>query len=398
MKRISALTAFVLIFMMACKERELAPLVSSDKKPDMVTNIEVENISGGAKVSYSLPNDPDVLYVVAEFSSQENEQRVIKSSVYKNHVILDGFISTDEQEVTLYAVNRSENRSEPATAIIKPLKAPISHVYESLDINSDFGGVNVKFFNEAEHPYVFYTLIKNEDGEWTTYDRLYSEGRERDYGVRGLPPEPLDFAFFFTDRWRNSSDTLYQTFTPLYEEELNKDLWNHHPLDNDYFDPLYAARTVSSLWTGTTQDYFFLQSKPDLEFPLWITIDLGQAAIFSRFRVNQPSHNNATGWLFTNGSPRTYEVWGSNDPSSDGTWDTWTKLGDFESVKPSGLPLGADLTTEDLAVARAGEDFTFPDAPLTESYRYIRFNITNTWGNIPIIRMAELTFWGQPVN
>ncbi|HLT86082.1 MAG TPA: DUF5000 domain-containing lipoprotein [Sphingobacterium sp.] len=398
MKRISAFIAFIFVFMTACKEAEMAPLVSNDTKPGVVSNIEVENLPGGAKISYALPNDPDVLYVAAEFSTKGEKKRVVKSSVFKNHVILDGFIRTDEQEVTLYVVNRSENRSEPATAFIKPLRAPITDVYESLDIEGDFGGVNVKFFNKAEQAYVFYTLVKDEDGGWREHDRLYTEGRgERVHGVRDLPPEPLDFAFFFTDKWQNSSDTLYQTFTPLYEEALSKDLWNHYPLDNDYFTPLYASRPVKSLWTGSTQDYFFLQAKPDLTFPLWLTIDLGQAAIFSRLRVNQVSHNNATNWLFTNGSPRTYEVWGSNNPSSDGSWDSWTKLGDFESIKPSGLPLGT-LSNEDMAVARAGEDFLFPKPPMTEAYRYIRFNITSTWGNIPIIRISELTFWGQPVN
>lgn len=393
MRKVLSFLIVLCINMTACHERELAPLVESDHKPGVVSNVKVENLPGGAKISYTLPDDVDLLYVIAEFQTQNNQQRVVKSSVYKNFVLLEGLVTTGDQEVVLYAVNRGENRSDPVSTIITPLTAPIETVYETLAVKSDFGGVNLKFTNEEQNEYVLYTMIKDSVGEWTLYDRLYTSAKEWDYGVRGLPAEETEFAFYFMDRWLNYSDTLYGTYTPLYEEELNKELWRHSPLDNDYFEPLYTQHPVSRLWSGTTQNYFFLKPYEGIDFPLWVTIDLGQRAIFSRMRVNQVSHNNNTGWLFTNGSPRTYEVWASNDPASDGSWESWTKVGDFESIKPSGYPLG-QLSNEDMALARHGEDFNFP--LMNESYRYIRFKVTSTWGNNPIIRISELTFWGQP--
>ncbi|SFB82309.1 protein of unknown function [Parapedobacter composti] len=395
MRKIS-LFAIALLFLAGCQERELAPLVTSDAKPGTVSNVGVENLPGGAKITYSLPGDPDLLYVVAEYAIRGGEgRRIAKSSVYKNHIVLEGFVSTEPQEVILYAVNRSENRSEPTSVTIQPLKAPIHTVFESLQVAQDFGGVNLHFVNEQRREYVLYTLIKDEDNEWKTYDRLYTSAAEWRHNVRGLPPEETEFAFLFSDKWLNRSDTLFQTLTPMFEIELDKGIWQHYPLNNDYFTPLYPAHPVQNLWSGRTSNYFFLQPYDGIELPLWVTIDLGQKAIFSRFRLNQPTHNNMENWMYTNGSPRKYEIWGSNDPSQDGSWDSWVKLAEFESIKPSGLPLG-QLSNEDRAQSRAGEDSNFPQ--LSEAYRYIRFTVTETWGYTPIIRVSELTLWGQPTD
>lgn len=84
------------------------------------------------------------------------------------------------------------------------------------------------------------------------------------------------------------------------------------------------------------------------------------------------------------------EVYGSNNPAADGSWDSWTLLGQFESVKPSG---DAKWTSEDIQFAvNDGEDFEFED---TGVYRYLRFKILKNWGGVTYIYIAELTFWGE---
>src|SRR5690606_14868996 len=335
-----------------------------------------------------LPNNADLLYVVAEFSTKFGEKRVAKSSVFKNHLLLEGFISTDEQDVLLYAVNRSEERSDPVIVKIKPDTPPIVDVFNTLKVGSGFGGAHLKFINDAGKEYVLHTLIKGESNEWIIYDRLYTATNDVDYSVRGLPAERTDFAFYFVDEWQNSSDTLYQTLEPLYEEELNKDLWQHYPLQGEYYEPNRPAQALPlSLW-GRSAVTFNLKPYDGLTLPHWITIDLGQKAIIGRMNVKPNSVQ-----MFQSGSVKTFEIWGSNSPNPDGTWESWEFMGYFESFKPSGMPLG-QKSPEDIARGNAGEEFTF--SSFEQGYRYIRFKTLTTYSGSPQILIDELTLWGQP--
>jgi len=390
---VSVFIAFVMV-LAGCKDSEMGPLATNGDKPGVITNVRVENMAGGAKITYTLPSDEDVLYVLAEYPSTAGGTRITKASSYTNYVVLDGFADTQPREVTLYVVNRSENRSEPVSVAIQPLKANLHFVFESLEVRETFGGVNATFTNEQEGEYIFYTMTKDEGGSWVPYDRLYTNSKNRDYSVRGLASEPTEFAFFFTDKWQNSSDTLFASLTPLFETQLDKALWKHHPLPGDTYIPEFDSWRIQNLWDGTTTNIFYV--KPNLEglvLPNWFTIDLGQEAKFSRIRVNQLSHHDS--WMFASGAPRVFEIYGSNDPPSDGSWNNWTLLSTYESQKPSGSPLGS-LTNEDRAVAIAGEDFTFPIE--IGSYRYIRFKTNRTYGGNTNVMISELTFWGQPMN
>src|SRR5690606_34007993 len=114
MKRIIIVCSVIaLIAIHGCKETTFGPLVTNGNTPGKLTNLNVENQPGGAKVGYTLPNDEDVLYVLAEFSAADGTKRNIKASSYTNYIILDGFADENERKVTLSVVNRSENRSEP---------------------------------------------------------------------------------------------------------------------------------------------------------------------------------------------------------------------------------------------------------------------------------------------
>lgn len=393
MKRLIFLFIAYIGLLISCQEKKLEPLLKNNGEADILDVVSVENLHGGAKIIYNLPDDPDISYVMAEYVIR-GEKRTVKSSKYKNFVVLEGFKNTSKYEVNLYTVTRSEKRSEPVSVTIEPLKPPIYYIFHSLKVNNTFGGIDISFYNEAEDEYVLHTLMKDSTNTWVEYDRLYTSAKERDYAIHGLAAEPTEFAFFFMDRWQNYSDTLYKTLTPLYEEELDKSLWKLYPLDNDTYAPRWD-RPIEHIWDGslTSQPYGIDPSKASL--PQWFTIDLGQAAIFSRFRFNeyfkdQSSHRQ---WAFGGGSPKEYEIWGSNNPSKDGSWDSWTLLGKIESIKPSGLP-PLQLTNEDIAAVIHGEDYTFPYTG--KAYRYIRFKTLSTWGGTSALMFAEMTLWGQP--
>jgi len=373
-----------------CKEKEIEPLVKNSNKPGMITNVKVTNGNGEVKITYTLPDDLDMLYVEAVFSINGGEKRTVKSSIYSNNLLLEGFADMEEHEVTLYAVNRSENRSEPVTIKVKPLIAPIHTVFATLKVAETFGGVSMQIINELQKEYVVNTLFKNDDGEWVAYDRLYTNAKEKEHAVRGLPAKPTEFAFFLVDKWKNHSDTLRTNITPLFEALLDKNLWKHYPLPSDTYTPEFASWEISNLWKGGTASIFYQKPGANVLLPNWFTIDLGKRYKFSRIKVNQLSHANA--WMFASGAPKTFEIYGSNGPAPDGSWTSWTLLSGFQSVKPSGGALGA-LSNEDIAVAKEGENFIFPLGTLP--YRYIRFKTLTTWAGVTNVMISELTLWGQ---
>lgn len=387
------IVSFLFVFT-RCAEDLKGPLVVSDKVPEPPLNIQVENMKGGARINYTLPDDAEVLYVHATYSSSGTDVREAKSSVFKNYIVLEGFADTLQYDVTLRTVTRSEVYSQPVVTKIKPLKAPIHDVFESLVAFHTFGGVHTQFTNETENEYVFYTLIRDSiTNEWTEYDRFYTLAKEPKYSVRGLESIPTDFAFYFKDKWNNFSDTLFTNLTPLYEEEFDKSLWK----DANLADDTNRKRTgsayseLSGLWTPGNNKYFFQDpNQANIALPNWFTIDVGREYIFSRINVEHVRH--ADTWMYSRGAPQLFEIWASDTASTN--WEDWTLLGKFESYKPSGLPLG-ELTAEDRAHIQVGDDFDF--ILTSESFRYVRFKTLKTWGGQPDIMLLELTLYGQPV-
>jgi hypothetical protein len=394
MKHTIKLVVLLAILFAGCKEEMNKPLVSGKGSPGGLKELKVENIPGGAKISYVLPGDADLLYIEAIYSSRKGEQRYSRSSLYKNFIQIEGFADTREYEITLYAVNKSENKSETVTVKIQPKTPPIQEVFESLAAKEDFGGINIKFVNRFGNEFTINTLRKEANGTWPRIDRLYTTAKSRDYSIRGMEAVEREFAFYVTDAYMNVSDTLYQKITPLYEEILDKKLWKRGNLLTDFYTAAYPAsganpREVEKLWDdkhGTYDYYIQVATAPSL--PSWFSIDLGKQMRLSRLLTQQ--YEGTGQYMYALGNPREYEIWGSNELQDD--WSHWTKLMTCVSVKPSGLPLGV-RTAEDLEYAKAGENYAFPlDAP---PVRYIRFVLKKTWANTNALLLDEITLWGQ---
>lgn len=396
MKKISKFIGLVLLFSnLSCVDDNQGPLEQSGSVPQKVTVLSVENMPGAAKIFYSLPDDPNVLYVQADYTLSNGEKKSVKASTYTNFIAIEGFGKSEMQDVKLFTVTRSEVSSEPVEVEINPLPARIHEVFQTLAVSETFGGVFTHFQNTSKAELILHTLIKSDDGTWAGYDRLYSNAAERAYSIRGLENEPIEFAFYFSDKWNNSSDTLIRILTPLFETVLDKALWRNAKLFNDTYRPEFAGWDLENAWDNTTGKFYWGHpSQPEnLAIPNWFTIDLGKKYIFSRIRVNQISHHNS--FMYSMGAPQVFEIWGSNNPSQDGDWNNWTQVGSYESKKPSGSAMGF-LTDEDIRVALAGEDFDFPVnlAP----YRYIRFKTNRTYGGTLNVALSELTLWGQQID
>ena len=162
------------ILAMGCTEDELEPMGHNSTPPGQVTGIEVENLPGKAKLSYTLPDDPDLLYVKAVYRLNSGVMREIKASYYTNTMTLDGFGDTNIHEVQVYAVNRSEVASEPVSVKVQPQENPIWSVRRSLVIADDFSGVNIKAENPSRESVAIEIMCKDSLGTWQTLESVES--------------------------------------------------------------------------------------------------------------------------------------------------------------------------------------------------------------------------------
>lgn len=384
----------ITLFLNSCKEDMHRPLSLDLTVPPTVSNVRVENTRGGAIIRYSLPDDPNLMYVLAEFSTRQGTERQEKASVYSNQIVLEGFYDENDYTIELYSVSKAEVKSLPVNVTIHPKSSPVKDVFSSLNVFATFGGVMIQFENLEKQEYVLHTMYKDSLNNWVDYDRYYTTGATTEnYAVRGLDSIETKFAFYLKDKWKNTTDTLYATLKPFFEEIFDKKLFKNAALSDDVYLPFYPLHPLNHIWEPGSLSYFFVDpdAYPGLGFPNWFTIDLGRKYVFGRMLFQGVNHK--PNWKYALGCPRTFEIWGSNTPTTD--WNEWTQLGSFTIEKPSGLPTG-QLANEDIAQFTQGHSFDF--APIAESFRYVRFKTTSTFGGNPDICLLELTFWGSAVN
>lgn len=408
--RFTMILALSLTLLYACKEDKMGPLNHDNSVPKPVRDVAVENIAGGALINYASPDDDNLLYVKAVYYLNGVKMEA-KASYYKNSVRVEGFGDTDEKEITLYAVSRSEKESDPVVVKIKPLPAPIYDVYNTLGIEETFGGVLINFMNPAvvtggiNSNVVIGALIWDTSlNEWRQIDTHYSGLAKETYSIRGLEAKLTKFGFFLKDRYGNFTDTLVTELTPIYEIALDKKKWadlrsKKYPVPQVGVLPASGAPMIDAvdysssykmvnLWDGDITKMY--HTKQSVNQPVWNPIDLGVKARLSRYKIWQ---RQGSSWIFNHGNPHEWEIWGTNTPSDV---NSWVLLDHQIMEKPSGLPIGQN-SNDDIAISVEGQEYNFPlDIP---PVRYIAWKHIDNWGAIEgkegFIHMAELSIWGQ---
>lgn len=397
-KQLIIITGILLFSLcIACTEEKIEPLPYDATIPGKVFDIEVENLPGAARLTYSLPEDRSLSYVEAVWTSSRGIISNARSSSYGNTLLLEGFGDTKEYEIKIYSVNRGEKKSEPVTVKIRPLTAPVFTVFEALKVSPNFGGCYTDYVNEAGADLVISVITPDtvDATKMMPVINHYTSRKTGGFYVRGFPPVSRMFGFFVKDRWDNRSDTMYKELTPIYEEELNKSKFKEYQLIGDINDNTYQrANKMALLWDNklNTQyiswNYDGAPVMPNLSF----AFDMGEPIRLSRFQLIQ-RYADLLSNAYNIANIKTFEVWGTNEtPAADGSWDNWKKLLDCDIVKPSGLPNGI-LDDDDIAAVKAGHDYDFAaDVPIV---RYLRFKILSNWNGLPYIYISEMSFWGQ---
>ncbi|MFC3197155.1 DUF5000 domain-containing lipoprotein [Parapedobacter deserti] len=382
---------FIGLLLVGCEDNLEPGPSRKGEKPGPITSYEVTSISGGAIITYELPNHRDLRYVKAVFTLGDGRVRENKASIYKNSITVDGFAEAGDYQVNLYAVSVGDVDSDPTTLTITALTPPYRRALEKLaepeNITATFGGIRLYFENETEAALAIHIIAKNDAGGWERARDFYTRLQSGIINVRGYPSQEREFGVYITDRWNNTSDTLTGVYLPVYEEMMDKSLFREYNLPSDTYQAHTGFHTPRVLWDGNDRvGSTIFHTAPGTGIPQHFTFDMGVPAMLSRFLMYSRLNNE---YRFNH--PSVFELWGSNDPNPDGTWESWTLVGTFESIKPSGLPFG-EFTDDDISYARAGEEFDveFQEEP----YRYWRWRTLDTWGGNSDVALGELTFFG----
>ncbi len=385
------LNAFLLFIAGSCMKDTNKPLANDGKAPAPVSNIRVENLPGGASISYSLPTDEDILYVVASYVDKKGETVEFKSSYYTNTILVEGFGDMNEHALKLYAVDNGENRSTPVQVTIKPLEPPVLTTAKSLEIVPDFGGLSITYKNPSKASMAIVVCTTDSLGDMAEAETFYTQRESGKFSVRGFTSDPRKFSIVVRDKWDNYSDTISTTLTPIYEIMLDKKKFKALILPGDSPATAYDG-ALEKMWDGisTGDGGAHTGTTPDPNgLPKYFSFDLGVTAQLSRVNIHPIADDKH---MFNDVSPRLYEIWGSTNPDPTGSFNGWTKLVTVENIKPSGLPVGI-LTEDDRIYDRHGDD---ADVSLNmPKVRYIRIRCLKNWSGNTNMVINEITFWGN---
>jgi len=383
--KIYFLAAFFPLALISCRQEHLGPIEKDKVAPGPVTTVSVENLHGSARISYSLPGDADLLYIRAVYTSKEGAVRETKVSRTNRNLTVVGFGDTSAYQVKLYAVDKSENVSPAVDVTVHPLSSSIWMVHDSLTVSPDFGGINVVFSNFTEDNLAIVVLSNDSLGQFVPIYTNYTNLKSGNFSARGLPAVPTKFGIYVRDRWGNISDTMLVTLTPLFEELLDRTKMHGIVLPTDA--PLGYDGNIDGLFDGNVHDGFY-HTGDAARMPQWFTFDMGVTAKLSRL-----SWYMRDGFFYSLHNPKVVEIYGSNAPNPDGSFDaSWTLLVSHTQTKPSGLPDG-QLSQDDIDAANAGETVVFPLN--TPKVRYIRFKTLKNWSNGTYVNFYELKMWGD---
>ena len=392
--------------------------------PGPVSNIQYEPDFGGGVLTYTIPNDPDFLYVRAEYQIDNGATISRTSSRFNNSLELTG-MGDGPYEVSLYAVDVNGNESEPIKYTVQPKGATVNPISQTLKLVPGFGLFYILVENE------FNTVVDIKLDLWVnnekvkdppTFTTSASEDRVEVKGLERDVEYTIDVTVVDNRYGYESEMVTYSNMTILYDDTLNMKplkIIDDPRLYGNQWDPSlnYPDKQNLNNYSGAPgavvyQDgipvsrnkmykfsefrnarirhneasiYLFWDGRPDTHFetgdwdvgegPDWpwcYFIDMGREVQISRFRIWQVEPC-AFGRMA--GGLRSFELWGSNDQTpEDGLLDDWTLIGKYSFKVP------ANEIDKQIEIEEGTEFQIDPDNPqFSRTFRYWRFRGLSDW-------------------
>ena len=372
---------------------------SEDKKdatpPGELTITSTEATYGGAIISYTLPNDDDILYVRADYTNGKGEAVFRTVSKHVNQIEVSGFVIEDDVTVSLTVVDENQNKSKAVEHEIRPLQSFIYLVQESIEIVPDLGGVQVSWENIEEKTVFIYLHIADGDEEETRI--LSSSNATENIFVRGLEAKELGFSTKVEDFDGNITSLIEEGYyTPLFEEKINKDTWalvSNLSIDGNAYEGAtvnFWDDVVDTFETNSDNSYFIINRNDNggvLRWPLDIVIDLNKKVKINRFKIWQRAFwYNGPGdqpYYYQSENLRSFDLFVSMDKSE------WALLGSFQIEEPT----NGDISQALLDEAVAGHNFNLDE--ISPEFRYLKFSITSNFGSDSFCHGSEISLFGR---
>jgi len=365
--------------------------------PGELSVISTEATYGGAVITYTLPEDNDILYVRADYTNGKGEAVFRTVSKHVNQIEVSGFVLEEDVTVSLTVVDENQNSSKAVALEIRPLRSFIFLVQESIQIEPDLGGVQVSWENATEKTVFIYLHIQ--DGEDEQIRILSSANKNEKIFVRGLEAKPLLFLTKTEDFDGNISELQEKgTYTPLFEEKINKDTWklvSNLSIDGNAYEGAtvnFWDDVIDTFETNSDNSYFIINRNDNggiLRWPLDIVIDLNKKAKINRFKVWQRAYwyNGPDGksYYYQEENLKSFDLYVSMNKTD------WVLLGNFEIEGPAG---GTDEISQALLdEAAAGHNFNLDE--ISPEFRYLKFSITSNFGSDSFCHGSEITLFGR---
>ena len=390
--KILSILLFSFVILLGCKDDD-----SQDTTPP--GSLSIENIvptNGGGIISYSLPNDSDILFVRAEYTNSIGVDVYRVSSSHNNSIEIDGLNQNTPLQVRLFVVDENENVSQPVEVEFTPLPSFIFLVQESITITPDLGGVKLEWENIAEKTVYVHLHIVNGADEDTRI--LSSNSLSESIFVRGLESVEMTFLTKVEDFDGNITDLEEKaTLTPLFEEMIDKSTWtlmSQLSVNGNAWEGETTAfwdDVVDTAETNSDNSYFIIwrdQNGGTLNWPLDIVISLNKNVRVHRFKVWQRAfwYGGPTGvpYYYQEENMRSFNLYASNN-SID-----WTLLGEYDIGDPSDA--NGNIPQDFIDAAANGHDFDLEG--VSEKFRYLKFSITSNYGSDTYVHGSEITLWG----
>ncbi len=397
-KIISILT--VLLLLNSCSDITLhEPFGPTDNTPpSQVKDVTWVPLAGGVKLTYTLPIDEDLSYIKAVYDVNGEERNSIASH-FNSELTIIGLPDMNEREVKIYAVDKSENVSEPYSILITPNESPVKVMRENLSHEMDFGGFRIQYKNPSQSELVIQIYRFDEAfGFMRFYDSRVTTQTSGEYQVINLPNEKNRFEIIIKDKFNNISETYEFEDTPWREVLIDKDPIEYVGSPRVYDkDDWYAwGGRPSNIWDGAVGDWNFAQTAGNGKYPHYLCFDLGEAFPIGRILFQQRTGDSE---IFSASCPKKFDVYGVDKlppVNNDNPLEGWIKLNNetFEVIRPSGRAPGEPVTEEDRVAARDGIMFTIDTEFPRPEIRYIRFVFTEGFTNDMTI-ISEFTLWAQ---
>ena len=380
----------------ACNEEVL-----DTTAPGKVTDISYTPTNGGAILTFTAPDDDDLLYVKAVYTNSLGKEVFKVTSHYGDSIEIDGFKEATPQKIKLYAVDRSNNHSEPAEIEVTPMKSFIYLVQESVQLKEQLGGVRITWEN-PDRKTVFVYVNFSKAGK--TYERILSSAlSDPVLMIRGLDPEEYSFSVTVEDFNGNKTDKMdVGTYKPLLEQKIDKSTWK--VLQNLSVDGDKWEGTLASFWddvvdtkeSGSDNSYFIINRDDNggmLKWPLDIVVDLNKTVVINRFvvwqrafaYVNAEQNGVSTDYYYyKEENMKSFSVSVSTDKL------TWTSLGVFDI----GDPRDASGVISPAKYKEAVDGHEFNLESVSQPFRYMKFSVLSNYGSETNVYGSEITLYG----